>query len=173
MLSLKIWCQVWVKERICLFEYSLSIKWYSYRNNSFTDKPQWFKSLEQNKTTSILTGETYSEDDQVASSQRTHIIETLFQFGQSVLSHSLRPHGLQHTKLPYPSPTPRACSNSCLFNYKQKVKGFLLQIYSKTSLITLSIEILFDYHVKYVKTRRFFCTFQNNAKSNIDQQYAF
>ena len=26
---------------------------------------------------------------------------------------SLRPHGLQHTKLPCPSPTPRACSNSC------------------------------------------------------------
>ena len=26
---------------------------------------------------------------------------------------SLRPDGLQHTRLPYPSPTPRACSNSC------------------------------------------------------------
>ena len=26
---------------------------------------------------------------------------------------SLRPHGLQHTRLPCPSPTPRACSNSC------------------------------------------------------------
>ena len=25
----------------------------------------------------------------------------------------LRPHGLQHTKLPCPSPTPRTCSNSC------------------------------------------------------------
>ena len=30
------------------------------------------------------------------------------------LSHvSLRPHGLQHTRLPCPSPTPRAFSNSC------------------------------------------------------------
>ena len=27
--------------------------------------------------------------------------------------HSLQPHGLQHTRLPCPSPTPRACSNSC------------------------------------------------------------
>ena len=27
---------------------------------------------------------------------------------------SLRPHGLQHTRPPAPSPTPRACSNSCL-----------------------------------------------------------
>ena len=26
---------------------------------------------------------------------------------------SLRLHGLQHTRLPCPSPTPRACSNSC------------------------------------------------------------
>ena len=29
------------------------------------------------------------------------------------MSNSLRPHGLQHTRLPCPSPTPRACSNSC------------------------------------------------------------
>ena len=29
-----------------------------------------------------------------------------------VVSDSLRPHGLQHTKLPFPSPIPRACSNS-------------------------------------------------------------
>ena len=35
------------------------------------------------------------------------------QFCHSVVSDSLRPHGLQHAKLPCPSPTPRACSNSC------------------------------------------------------------
>ena len=35
------------------------------------------------------------------------------QFSSSVVSNSLRPHGLQHTRLPYPSPAPRACSNSC------------------------------------------------------------
>ena len=29
------------------------------------------------------------------------------------MSDSLRPHGLQHTRLPCPSPTPRAYSNSC------------------------------------------------------------
>ena len=29
------------------------------------------------------------------------------------MSDSLQPHGLQHVRLPYPSPTPRACSNSC------------------------------------------------------------
>ena len=31
----------------------------------------------------------------------------------SVGSDSLRPHGLQHVRLPCPSPTPRAWSNSC------------------------------------------------------------
>ena len=36
------------------------------------------------------------------------------QFSHSVMSDSLRPHGLQHAMLPSPSPTSRACSNSCL-----------------------------------------------------------
>ena len=31
----------------------------------------------------------------------------------SVVSDSLQPHGLQHARLPCPSPFPRACSNSC------------------------------------------------------------
>ena len=34
-------------------------------------------------------------------------------FSCSVLSDSLRPHGLQHARLPCPSPSPGACSNSC------------------------------------------------------------
>ena len=36
-----------------------------------------------------------------------------FQFSRSVMSDSLWHHGLQHARLPCPSPTPRACSNSC------------------------------------------------------------
>ena len=36
------------------------------------------------------------------------------QFSYSVVSDdSLRPHGLQHASLPWPSPIPRACSNLC------------------------------------------------------------
>ena len=31
----------------------------------------------------------------------------------SVVSDSLQPHGLQHARLPRPSPSSRACSNSC------------------------------------------------------------
>ena len=37
----------------------------------------------------------------------------LLLFGHSVLSDSLQPHGLQHSRLPCPPPTPRVCSNSC------------------------------------------------------------
>ena len=36
------------------------------------------------------------------------------QFSRSVLSNTLWTHGLQHARLPCPSPTPEACSNSCL-----------------------------------------------------------
>ena len=35
------------------------------------------------------------------------------QFRGSVVSDSLQPHGLQHTRPPCPSPTPRVYSNSC------------------------------------------------------------
>ena len=31
----------------------------------------------------------------------------------SVVSDSLQPHGLQHTRLPCPSPSPRVCPDSC------------------------------------------------------------
>ena len=35
------------------------------------------------------------------------------QFSHSVVADSLRPHGLHHNRLPCPSPTPGARSNSC------------------------------------------------------------
>ena len=35
------------------------------------------------------------------------------QFSRLIVSSSLQPHGLQHSRLPCPSPTPGACSNSC------------------------------------------------------------
>ena len=43
----------------------------------------------------------------------THFLLSLHQFSCSVMSNSLRPHGIQHARLHSPSPTPRACSNSC------------------------------------------------------------
>ena len=38
---------------------------------------------------------------------------TLLLFSHSVVSESLRPHGLQHARLLCPSPSTGACSNSC------------------------------------------------------------
>ena len=38
------------------------------------------------------------------------------QFSRSIVSDSLQPHGLQHARLPCPSPSPGACSNSCPLN---------------------------------------------------------
>ena len=42
-----------------------------------------------------------------------HLEMLLLLFSRSVVSDSLRPHGLQHTRLPCPSLSPRVCSNSC------------------------------------------------------------
>ena len=41
----------------------------------------------------------------------------LVQFSCSVVSDSLWPHGLQHARLPCPSPTPRVYSNSCSLSW--------------------------------------------------------
>ena len=38
------------------------------------------------------------------------------QFSHSVMPDSLWPYGLQHSRLPCPSPAPGACSNSCLLS---------------------------------------------------------
>ena len=43
--------------------------------------------------------------------------EESVQLSHSVISDSLQPHGLQHAKLPYPSLTHGACSNSCLSSW--------------------------------------------------------
>ena len=48
----------------------------------------------------------------VLNSYSLHML-LLVQFSHSVISDSLWPHGLQPTKIPCPSPTPRAYTNSC------------------------------------------------------------
>ena len=42
-----------------------------------------------------------------------HSLSFLLLFSHSVVSDFLWPHGLQHARLPCPSPSPRLCSNSC------------------------------------------------------------
>ena len=41
----------------------------------------------------------------------------LLLFSRSVMPNSLRPQGLQHTRLPSPSLSPGVCSNSCLLSW--------------------------------------------------------
>ena len=38
---------------------------------------------------------------------------TVYQFSRSIVSNFLQPNGLQHARLPFPSPAPGVCSNSC------------------------------------------------------------
>ena len=49
--------------------------------------------------------------------QSLHTVFSSVQFSRSVMSDSLWPHGLQHARLPYPSPIPWAFSNSCLLSW--------------------------------------------------------
>ena len=44
---------------------------------------------------------------------QSQLVKSSVQFSRSVMSDSLQPYGLQHARLPWPSPTPRAYSNSC------------------------------------------------------------
>ena len=46
----------------------------------------------------------------------SEVVRSPVQFSCSVVSDSLWPHGLQHARLPCPSPTPRVYSNSCPSN---------------------------------------------------------
>ena len=43
----------------------------------------------------------------------SYVPRSFLLFSCSVVSSSLRPHGLQHARLPCPSPSTEACSNSC------------------------------------------------------------
>ena len=46
-----------------------------------------------------------------------HTYNCISQFSCSVVSNSSRHHMLQHARFPCPSPTPGACSNSCLLTW--------------------------------------------------------
>ena len=67
--------------------------------------PQWKNSLLSRRAIDVRFANTHLN----ISSRKFSSV----QFSCSVVSDSLRPHGLQHARLPCPSPTPRAYSNSC------------------------------------------------------------
>ena len=68
---------------------------------------QWNRDANWNKH-----DKEWEENDRAFRSYE-HQAEQSDQFSCSVMSNSFRPHGLQHTRPPCSSPTPRAYSNSC------------------------------------------------------------
>ena len=64
-------------------------------------KEAWTSPAKHNTSTTVTASELHEE------------VELANQFSHSVRTNSLWPHGLQHARLPCPSPTPRACSNLC------------------------------------------------------------
>ena len=69
------------------------------------------------KQETLLERGTYMKKQRVMEPKRTALPHgsqfSSVQFSHSVVSDSLRPHGLQHSRLLYPSLIPGACSNSC------------------------------------------------------------
>ena len=71
-------------------------------------------NMEPNKTFgSFQNSIDYREQSMYVKGEFPRPVLSLVQFSHSVMSNSLRPHGLQHTRPPCPSPTPRVYSNSC------------------------------------------------------------
>ena len=75
---------------------------------------QWFSCFEW-LNSFLKIGRTYSSGSDVKIGRRASLWHNwaIVQFSRSVMSDSLRPHGLQHTRPPCPSPTPRVYPNSC------------------------------------------------------------
>jgi len=75
----------------------------------------WEQCLCRKDNTKVQTGDTHTII--LALHQKVSNVIDLdtssVQFSHSVMSDSLQPHGLQHTRPPCPSPTPKAYSNSC------------------------------------------------------------
>ena len=76
--------------------------------------------------------------------QKVGVQVTSVQLSPSVMSDSLWPHRLQHTRLPCPSPTPRAYTNSCPLNWwchpsiSSSVHFFFLQSFPASGSFPMS-----------------------------------
>ena len=81
----------------------------------WTEIQRW-SNMEEKERVALVLCQSKGEDSRLAPWELCLPLPTpvsSVQFSLSLVSNSLRPHGLQHARLPCPSPTPRVWSNSC------------------------------------------------------------
>ena len=88
------------------------------------------------------------------------------QFSHSVISDSLWPHGLQHARLPYPSPTPRAYSNSCPLSRwcHPTISSSVTPFSSSFSKFVYQVDLLFLYRNSIISRNKTYSCL-NKARS--------
>ena len=97
-------------------------------------------------------------------------------FSRSVVSDSLRPHGLQRARLPCPSPSPGLCSNSCLLsrvmpsNHLIHCHPFLLpavfpsiRVFSRVSSLLQMVKVLELQHQSFQRIFRAYTNTNTNS----------
>ena len=90
------------------------------------------------------------------------------QFSHTVMSASLRPHRLQHTRLPCPSPTPGACSNSSIESEKPSKHLKLYRPLLLPPSIFPSIRVFSNESVLHIRWPKFWSfSFSINPPKNI------
>ena len=99
-----------MNKREHLFTVAGNINWCRYYKNGMVVPPKiingitiWFSNLTSG----------YISKEMKTGSQRDICTPCSVQFNHSVMSSSLQSHGMKHARCSCPSPTPRACSNSC------------------------------------------------------------
>ena len=72
-------------------------------------------STETQKRSQRIAGQSFLPDSCLSKAGKKQILclSSVSKFSHTIVSTSLRPHGLQHPRLLCPSPTPKACSNPC------------------------------------------------------------
>ena len=93
-------------------------------------------------------------------------LKSSVQFSHSAVSDSLRSHGLQHTRLPCPSPTPRAYSNSSIESVMPSNHLILCHPLLLLPLIFTSIRVFSNESALHIRCPRYWSFSLNLSPSN-------
>ena len=88
------------------------------------------------------------------------------QFSHSVISDSLRPHGLQHARPPCPSPTPRVYPNSCPSSWMMPSKHLILCCPLLPTSTRPSIRVFSDESVLHIRWPKYWSLSFSISPSN-------